>query len=455
MYVEPIVGSATKSTGSTSTEPLHGHEHAAETIAKIETRTATVGVIGLGYVGLPLAVALGDAGFQVVGADLDATKVDALREGRSPLDCISDSSVARLVDAGRLSVTSSGTDLGAPDIFLICVPTPLRGGEPDQRFVMEATEALIPQIRKGSLVVLESTVIPDTTEKMLVPILEASGLEAETDFFVGFSPERVDPASGLDVVDVPKLVSGVGPGSTAATIALYSNVVKTVVPASSPRVAEFTKLLENTFRDVNIALVNELAQVAGEMGVNIWEAIDLAATKPYGFTPFYPGPGVGGHCIPVDPVYLAWRAEVAGKPLSMLRDARAVNDSMPGYVAERVARMVSGLEGKRILVLGAAFKRDIEDARNSASLDVMSALSQLGAEVVYHDPYCPSVKVDGRVLISVEDLATELGAAHCVVICTDHSDYDWNDVIDRAHNVFDTRNVLASFESGTARIERL
>lgn len=444
MYVEPLLQTAGIIPASVTA------------MERISTRTARVGVVGLGYVGLPLAVALGNAGFDVVGADLDQRKVDALKEGRSPLDCIADSSIGGLIDAGRFEVITDAAHLGSPDIVLICVPTPLNQGEPDQRFVMEAAESLIPQIRPGTIVVLESTVIPDTTERMLVPVLEASGYKAEEDFFVGFSPERVDPSSGLDVVDVPKLVSGIGPRSAALVEELYRNIVRTVVPASSPRVAEFTKLLENTFRDVNIALVNELAQVARDMGVDIWEAIDLAATKPYGYTPFYPGPGVGGHCIPVDPVYLAWRAEAAGKPMSMLQDARRINDSMPGFVAGRVEDLLGGdLGGKKILVIGAAFKKDIEDARNSASVDVMDRFVERGAEVSFHDPYCPSVKVADRTLVSVPDLVRELEAADCVVICTDHSSYDWEEVLEASRLIFDTRNVLASFATDETKVHRL
>ena len=454
MYVEPILfGDSSRRIALESTGVAPAFLAAME---RIRTRTARVGVVGLGYVGLPLAVALGDADFDVVGADLDQRKVDALKEGRSPLECIEDSSIGALIDAGRLEVTTDAAHLGSPDIVLICVPTPLTGGEPDQSLVMEAAESLIPQIRPGTIVVLESTVIPDTTDRMLVPVLETSGLKAEVDFFVGFSPERVDPSSGLDVVDVPKLVSGIGPKSAALVEALYRNIVKTVVPASSPRVAEFTKLLENTFRDVNIALVNELAQVARDMGVDIWEAIDLAATKPYGYTPFYPGPGVGGHCIPVDPVYLAWRAEVAGKPLTMLQDARRVNDSMPGFVVDRVAGLFDGeLTGKKIVVLGAAFKKDIEDARNSASVDVMDLFVERGADLSFHDPYCPSVKVGGRMLVSVADLVTELESADCVVICTDHSSYVWDEVLEHSRLIFDTRNVLASYASAEGKVHKL
>lgn len=408
----------------------------------IEARTARVGVVGLGYVGLPLAVSFADAGFPVTGFDLDEDRVAALRAGRSPIACVSDDAVAAERDAGRLDSSSDLAGLAETDVIIICVPTPWLDGSPDQSAVVAAAETIASTLRRGQLVVLESTVYPETTEGVVAPILGESGLALERDYFLAFSPERVDPGSGLAVGRIPKLVAGIGPASHSLASGMYSTIVGDVISVSSPRVAEFAKLLENSFRAVNIALVNEMAMLAGRIQVDIWEAIHAAATKPFGYMPFYPGPGVGGHCIAVDPQYLEWKARRAGLTLVTLEAARSVNERMPRYTTERIAEAVGGLVGRRILAFGVTFKRDVDDCRNSPAIDVIAELLRSGADVRFHDPFVGEIVVAGRRLARVESWRSEARMADAVVVLVDHSSYPWTEIGRAARLVFDARGVL-------------
>ena len=369
-----------------------------ELLERIASRQARIGVIGLGYVGLPLAVEFARAGFPVIGYDVDRTKVDALNAGTSYIPDVATTAVAAVVAAGTFRATTDPAALADVDVVDICVPTPLRKTkDPDLSYVVQAVEVAAKVLRRGQLVILESTTYPGTTDEVLKPALEAGGLEAGVDFHLAFSPERVDPGNPTFVTrNIPKVVGGVNEASTKAAAALYGTIIETIVPVSSTRVAEMVKLLENTFRAVNIGLVNELALMCGRMGIDVWEVIDAAKTKPFGFMPFYPGPGLGGHCIPIDPFYLSWKAKQSGFEARFIELAGHVNSAMPEYVVTRTAEALNtvkkAMNGARVHVIGAAYKRNVDDMRESPALDVIELLKRRGATVTYTDPFVPVLR---------------------------------------------------------------
>jgi UDP-N-acetyl-D-glucosamine dehydrogenase len=432
-----------------------GLSSAAETLEqKLLRRTARTGVIGLGYVGLPLAVELARAGFTTVGVDLDPRKVDAINRGESYIPDVPTRDVAKLREDRRLSATTDAAALEQLDTINICVPTPLRKTrDPDLSFVVSAVEMVAAHLRPGQLVILESTTYPGTTDEVVRPILEKNGLVAGTDFFLAFSPERVDPGNETWTTrNVPKVVGGMTPACTALARTLYSASIERVVEVSSPKVAEMVKLLENTFRAVNIGLVNELALMCDRLGISVWEVVDAAATKPFGFMPFYPGPGLGGHCIPIDPFYLSWKVKEVGFEARFIELAGHVNGAMPHHVVDKIADALNSrskpVRGSSILVLGIAYKRDVDDVRESPALDVMAVLRQKGAIISYHDPYAPTLAAHdwpGGVDLSSEPLTIDaLTAADCVVILTDHRMFDYETVVRQAKLVVDTRNAIKS-----------
>ncbi|NPV67669.1 MAG: nucleotide sugar dehydrogenase [Anaerolineae bacterium] len=430
-------------------------------LQRIEDRTARIGVIGMGYVGLPLAVEFGRAGYRVLGVDPQTKKVDQLNRGQSYIPDVPTETVAALVREGRLSATTEYAPLREMDAVLICVPTPLRKTkDPDMSYIYAATESLAPFMHRDMIVVLESTTYPGTTDEVIVPQLtEPAGLKVGEDVFIAFSPERVDPGNRVyQTRNTPKVVGGVTPACTEIVAALYTKAIDRVVPVSSPRTAEMVKLLENTFRAVNIGLVNEMAIMCDKLGVNVWEVIEAASTKPFGFMPFYPGPGLGGHCIPIDPLYLSWKLKALNYNARFIELASEINTSMPYYVVNKVASALNdegkAVRGSRIAVLGVAYKKDIDDVRESPALDVIHLLEEKGASVTYHDPYIPSIKLDGRALQSVELTADWLAKADAVVWVTDHSAYDRQWILDNARLVVDTRNATKGF-SGKARVVSL
>src|SRR5437763_1396728 len=381
---------------------------AESTLDRIRARQARVGVIGLGYVGLPLAVEFARAGFDVTGFDVDESKTTQINGGKSYIPDVVETDLAAQVRGGKLRATSDMHALGDMDAIDICVPTPLRKTkDPDLSYIVLAVEAVAATLRRGQLVILESTTYPGTTDEVVQPMLEAKGLEADVDFFLAFSPERVDPGNQqFTTKNIPKIVGGIGDASTAAAAALYSTTVDRVVPVSSTRVAEMVKLLENTFRAVNIGLVNEIALMCHKMDIGVWEVIDAAKTKPFGFMPFYPGPGLGGHCIPIDPFYLSWKARQNGFECRFIELAGHINSAMPDFVVERVADALNtvrkAINGSRIHVFGVAYKRDVNDMRESPALDVLQLLGKRGAVLSYSDPFVPEVRVDGGTLKSID-----------------------------------------------------
>jgi UDP-N-acetyl-D-glucosamine dehydrogenase len=442
-------------------------------LSRIHDHTAAVAVIGLGYVGLPLAVAFAESGFQVVGIDVDPSKVDAINQGRSYISDIPSDRLAPLTidhwqltidhsPPSRLTATTDYSLLSHCDVAIICVPTPLnKTRDPDVRFLIAAGESVARYIHPSMLVVLESTTYPGTTEELLRPMLEegirgqkSEGQRSESqraevgvDFFLAFSPERIDPGrTDWTVENTPKVVGGVTPACLEAAMALYQQAVDRVVPVSSPAAAEMTKLLENTFRAVNIALVNEVAIMCDKLGIDVWEVIEAAATKPYGFMKFTPGPGVGGHCIPLDPHYLSWKLKTLNYNARFIQLAGEINSDMPRYWVEKVVDALNQagkpLKGSNVLVLGVAYKKDIDDVRESPALDIVELLRQKGADVRYHDPYVAEFAHNGHGLRSEADLESALRAADCVVIVTDHSVYDWRHVSQMATALVDTRNVV-------------
>ncbi|HKV45495.1 MAG TPA: nucleotide sugar dehydrogenase [bacterium] len=417
---------------------------------KIADRTAIIAVVGLGYVGLPLARIFASAGYRVFGVEIDRERVDAINGGKSYVDDISDDEIAALVARGLLSATSDVSVQRDADAILICVPTPLtRGKQPDLSYVTAAVTQIVPHLRPGQLIVLESTTFPGTTREVVKPILERSGLVAGQDFWLAFSPERLDPGNKSRAINtVPKIVGGLTPWCTELASLMYRQITATVVPVSSSTVAEMVKVYENVFRNVNIALVNELTLLCDRMGLDVWEIIDAAATKPYGFMPFYPGPGVGGHCIPVDPYYLSAKAREYDFHARFIELAATVNDSMPYYALSRTTTALGAqgkvLGGTKVLVLGVAYKKDISDVRESPSLKIIELLEKRGANVAYHDPYIPEITLPnpGVKLTSVSLTDERLSEVDCVIIATDHSNLDYRRVAEKARLVIDTRNVL-------------
>lgn len=430
-------------------------------LERLQQREAKVGIVGLGYVGLPLAVEFAEAGFQVIGLDISETKVRQINQGESYIPDVATERLKILVDDGRLCATTSYADLSQSDTISICVPTPLRQTkEPDMSYVIEAVESVAEICHDGMLVVLESTTYPGTTQEIVLPKLENNGFRAGENVFVAFSPERIDPGNiHYGVRNTPKVVGGVTPNCTDVATALYSAAVDQVVPVSSPTAAEMVKLLENTFRAVNIGLVNEMALMCDKLGIDVWEVIRGAASKPFGFMPFYPGPGLGGHCIPVDPHYLSWKLKTLNYTARFIELASEINTSMPLYVVDKVTQALNdnskAVRGSRIVVLGVAYKRDVDDVRESPALDVISLLRARGADVVYHDPYVPSIRLeDDERMAGTEYSDTLLRSSDCVVIITDHSSYDWQHILDNSKLVVDTRNSTAK-RNGGARVVTL
>jgi UDP-N-acetyl-D-glucosamine dehydrogenase len=415
---------------------------------RIETRAATVAVVGMGYVGLSLAVELARSGFRVHGIDLDVERVSRLNRGESYLVDVAGETLAPLVADGRLSAATSFEAAGACDVLIICVPTPLRKSkEPDISSILGALESLLPHLRRGQLMILESTTFPGTTEEIILPRLLSRGWVVGSDFFLAFSPERVDPGNRrFTTSNIPKVVGGVSPACTRLAATLYRTVTDSVFEASSPRVAETAKLLENTFRSVNIALANELAVACRKIGVDPWEVIEAAATKPFGFMPFYPGPGIGGHCIPVDPLYLSWKIRLTGYEAQFIALADQINRAMPEHVVDLVTDALNergqAVRGASILVLGVTYKPDVNDIRESPALEIVQALGRKGARVAYADPFVPELALDGLKLAAAEPSAEAVTAADCVLILTNHTAFDYAMVADRASLVVDTRNAM-------------
>jgi UDP-N-acetyl-D-glucosamine dehydrogenase len=424
----------------------------------VEARRARVGIVGLGYVGLPLAVAFARRGFKVTGIEAHPKRAADIRAGRSYIEDVSSEELKRLVKQGFLSVDPTGATAGKLDAILICVQTPLRKTrEPDISNILNACRAVAKRLRKGQLVVLESTTYPGTTEEAVRPVLEESGLEAGKDFFLAFSPERVDPGNTRwKIENTPKVVGGIGPESTRRAAELYAQVISRVVPVSTTTAAELVKLLENTFRSVNIALVNELAQICDRLGVDVWEIVGAAETKPFGFMPFWPGPGIGGHCIPKDPHLLSWKMRTLNFEPRFIELATTINGAMPIYAASRVARVLNAdgkaVKGAKVLVLGVAYKPGVGDFRDSPSLDIMHLLAEDGAVVSYHDPFVPKVSVGGRTWKGRPLTDAELKGADCVLILTAHAGIDYARVCRLARRVFDARNATRGLKG---RVERL
>jgi UDP-N-acetyl-D-glucosamine dehydrogenase len=434
-----------------------------ETIAKLQSRTASIGVIGLGYVGLPLALLFAEEGFPVTGFDIDSTKIETLVSLRSYICRIPETEIALASDRG-FRATSDFTQISKMDAIVICVPTPLTEyREPDLSYVTETVKSIAPYLRAGQLVVLESTTYPGTTEEIVVPLLEEGNLsglrvsrdnsEASNIFFVAFSPEREDPGNNsVARNEIPKIVGGIDRHANEIATALYGSIFHRTVLVSSTTVAEMTKLLENIYRCVNIALVNELKLLCLRMGIDIWEVIAAAATKPFGFQPFYPGPGLGGHCIPIDPFYLSWKAKEFDFATRFIELAGEINMAMPYHMVEFIAEALNvrgkALKGSKIMVLGVSYKRDIDDLRESPAITIIETLQKSGAVVVYNDPYFPKIGKGRKYDLQMQCVPLEqIGQCDCVVILTDHSSYDYQKIVDEAQLVVDTRNATSGIVS--------
>lgn len=425
---------------------------------KIKSRQAHVGVFGLGYVGLPLAAEFARHGFHVTGIDLDMRKVAEIRAGRSYIADVASEEVSRLVRDNLLHATSDYSVLEELDTINICVPTPLRKTkDPDMSYILAAVEEIQKYLHPGMLVILESTTYPGTTEEFILPRLLETGLKVGEDFFLCFSPERVDPGNPkFNTRNIPKVVGGVTPACTEAGSLFYQQALEKVIPVSSTKVAEMVKLLENTFRSINIGLANEMALLCDRMKIDVWEVIEAAATKPFGFMPFFPGPGLGGHCIPVDPFYLSWKAKMAGVEARFIELAGQINGAMPHFVASKVQAALNdrskSVKGSRVHILGVAYKKDINDVRESPALDVMALLVGLGAQLSYSDPYIPHVKLDGFELES-QPVLSACQEADCVVLVTDHSAFDYKSIANDSKLIVDTRNAFRACRS--ANVVRL
>jgi len=430
-------------------------------LQKILKKKALVGIIGMGYVGLPLVIRFCEEDFQILGFDVDSKKVAALKKGKSYLKSIPSSRISKFIRSGRLDVTDDFSRLDEPDSILICVPTPLTEKmEPDLKYIEKTTEAIRDHLRKGQLIVLESTSYPGTTEELILPRLESTGLKVGRDFFLAYSPEREDPGNKrFTTQQIPKVVAGVTPSCKKVAFALYRQTIQKVVPVSSPRVAELTKLLENIYRSVNIALVNELKMLADRMGIDIWEVIEAASTKPFGFSPFYPGPGMGGHCIPIDPFYLSWKAKEYDFTTRFIQLAGEINISIPYYVVSKISDGLNergkSIKRSKILILGVAYKKDVDDARESPALAIMDLLQKRGASILYHDSYIPVLPSFRKYLFRLksspltERLLHKIDAA---VIVTDHSHIDYQWVAKHAPLLIDTRNVTKDMKQWKKKI---
>jgi UDP-N-acetyl-D-glucosamine dehydrogenase len=419
---------------------------------RISKKTARVGVVGLGYVGLPLAVEFARAGFEVVGMDVQQSKVDQFNSGHSYVKDVKDHVFKPLVESGKIRATTDFSAIAELDTVDICVPTPLRKTkDPDMSYVVSATDAIAEYLHPGLLVMLESTTYPGTTEELVLPKLSANGLKVGEDFFLCFSPERVDPGNPkYQTSNIPKVVGGITPACTEIGALFYKQALDTVVPVSSTRVAEMVKLLENTFRMINIGLVNELALMCDRMNIDVWEVIDAAATKPFGFMPFYPGPGLGGHCIPIDPFYLSWKSKESGIEARFIELAGYINGRMPEFAVEKIQNALNDaskpVRGSHIHILGVAYKRDIEDVRESPALDIILLLQRRGARVTFSDPHVKKIQSNGASL-EAQDMLSSVSAADCVVIVTDHSGVDYPAVVERSKLIVDTRNALKGYRS--------
>ena len=419
-----------------------------ELVEKFAAGQAKVGVIGLGYVGLPLAVLLAEAGYQVIGVDTDEEKVAAVNRGESHVLDVSHETLSAVVDAGNLSASTSYEDLSDADGISISVPTPLRKtGDPDLSYILDAASKLAPVLHSPMVVILESTTYPGTTREVVLPELEHSGLTVGEDLFLAFSPERVDPGrADWTTKNTPKVIGGITDSCTTVAAAMYKRAIESVVEVSSTEVAEMTKLLENTFRAVNIAMVNEMALMCERLGLDVWEVIEAAATKPFGYMKFTPGPGLGGHCIPIDPLYLSWKLKSVKYNARFIELASEINTAMPRHVVQRIQDAMNdrglAVQGAKFLVLGAAFKPNVSDTRESPAIDVIGLLRDKGAEVSYYDPYVPAFEEDGWGLTSVDDPLASAKDVDCVVIVTDHEGVDYEAISNAAQLVFDSRNAL-------------
>lgn len=429
---------------------------------RLTSHQATVGIVGLGYVGLPLAVEFAEVGFNVIGVDLSPSKVESINRGESYIPDIPTSRMKPLVDAGKLRASTSYEALRQADTVSICVPTPLRQTkEPDMSYVIDSVNAVAEVCHEGMLIVLESTTYPGTTVEIVIPRLAQAGFTAGENVFVAFSPERIDPANPkYGVRNTPKVVGGVTPACVETVQMLYSAAVDTVVPVSSPTAAEMVKLLENTFRAVNIGLVNEMALMCDKLGIDVWEVIRAASSKPFGFMPFYPGPGLGGHCIPVDPHYLSWKLKTLNYNARFIELASEINTSMPHYVVDKVTKALNdeckSVRGSKLVIMGVAYKRDVDDVRESPALDVIGLLQHLGAELVYHDPFVARIRLEDDAIMENTPYSAELlNSADAVVIVTDHTTFDYQHIVDNSRLIIDTRNATAKVGKGQARIVSL
>ncbi len=426
---------------------------AAQTLEeKIASRTARVGIIGLGYVGLPLAMEFAQAGFPVTGIDIEPSKVAQLNRGESYVQDVAPDVLGSMIDARKFRATTDFSVISELDTINIAVPTPLRKTkDPDMSYIVSACQAIAKYFGPGKLVILESTTYPGTTDELVLPMLERPGMKVGEQFFLCFSPERVDPGNPqFQTANIPKVVGGITPACTKLGALFYSQALEQVVPVSSTSVAEMVKLLENTFRMINIGLVNEMALMCDRMGINVWEVIDAAATKPFGFMPFYPGPGLGGHCIPIDPFYLSWKTKQAGIEARFIELAGYINGQMPHFVVDKIQNALNDhskpLKGSHIHILGVAYKRNISDVRESPALDIILLLERRGARITYSDPFVPQLQLDGHQLTSGD--AIPLSAeADCVVIVTDHSSFDYSAILEQARLMVDTRNALKNHPS--------
>ena len=424
--------------------------HFEELRRKIETRQAHVGVVGLGYVGLPLAVEFAGAGFSVTGIDIDSAKVNAINCGESYVQDVPVTVLKPLVQAGKLRATTDFAVVSQLDTINIAVPTPLRKTkDPDMSYIVNACQEIAKHFRPGTLAILESTTYPGTTDELMLPMFQRADRKVGEDFFLCFSPERVDPGNPhYQTKNIPKVVGGITPACTKIGALFYGQALEKVVPVGSTRVAEMVKLLENTFRMINIGLVNEIALMCDRMGINVWEVIDAAATKPFGFMPFYPGPGLGGHCIPIDPFYLSWKTKQAGIEARFIELAGYINGQMPHFVVDKIQNALNDhskpLKGSRVHVLGVAYKRDIDDVRESPALDIIHLLGKRGAIVTYSDPFVAKLRGDGVLPSDMETMDPEKASAEadCVVIVTDHKKFDYPKIVERARLIVDTRNAL-------------
>ena len=423
-------------------------------LKRIENKDITVGVVGLGYVGLPLAVEFGKAGIRTIGIDVNAGRVEQLNRGENYIQDVSDAELKSLVEAGTFTATTDFSSIKHIDAICIAVPTPLsKTKDPDITYILSVNQELEKYVHKGLVVILESTTYPGTTRELIQPSLEASGLKVGSDIFLLFSPERVDPGNPVfHTTNTPKVIGGVTENCLKLGMAVYAHVMDELVPVSSPEAAELTKLLENTFRSINIGLANEMAIMCAKLGVNVWEVIDAASTKPFGFMKFTPGPGLGGHCIPIDPHYLSWKMRTLNYKARFIELASEVNAGMPEYVVELVGdglnRKAKSINGSNILLLGMAYKPDIDDVRESPALDVYALLEAKGATVKFHDPYVSEIKFDSRIETSIDLDMDALSKFDCVVITTNHSEYDVQAIVENAQLIVDTRNATAGLGNG-------